>query len=277
MIRFQGVDFIYPQHGSEGLRALDNIDLTITQGEFVAVAGHNGSGKSTLLRLLAALLFPTGGTICVEGTMSSNDTRWAIREQVAVVFQDPDDQLVATQVIDDVAFGTENLGLSRSIISQRVEAALEALQLLPLRHEFIENLSWAEKQRVAIAGALAMRPRLLVLDEPTSSLTYTEARRLMDVLRNVRDTQGTTIVHITHAMWEVALADRVVVLREGRLVFDGPPAVAFQRRNMLLAASLEVPIAVQVADALRAAGVDVPGDVVTGERLALALQMSPVC
>jgi len=277
VIRFQGVEFTYPQHGSEGLLALDNIDLTIAQGEFVAVAGHNGSGKSTLLRLLAALLFPTGGTVSVEGTMSSNDTRWAIREQVAVVFQDPDDQLVATQVIDDVAFGPENLGLSRSIIAQRVETALEALQLLPLRDELIESLSWAEKQRVAIAGALAMRPRLLVLDEPTSSLTYTEARRLMDVLRNVRDTQGTTIVHITHAMWEVALADRLVVLREGRLVFDGPPAGAFQRRDMLSAASLEVPIAVQVADALRGAGVDIPGDVLTGERLALALQMSPVC
>lgn len=277
MIRFQGVEYTYPQDGSDGLRALDNIHLTIDQGEFVAVAGHNGSGKSTLLRVLAGLLFPTAGTVCVDGTMSSNDTRWAIREQVAVVFQDPDDQLVATQVVDDVAFGPENLGLRRQVIAQRVEAALQALQLLPLRDELIENLSWAEKQRAAIAGALAMEPRLLVLDEPTSSLTYMEARRLMDVLRNVRDTQGTTILHITHAMWEVALADRVLVLREGRVIFDGPPAGAFQRRDMLAAASLEVPIAVQVADGLRAAGADIPGDVLTGERLALALQMSPVC
>src|SRR5918998_1831405 len=183
MIEVEGVSFSYRTGEQDAVRALRDLDLRIEPGQFVAIIGHNGSGKSTLVKLLTAIQYPTEGEIRIDGVPVDEEDRWEIRRKVSVVFQDPDDQLVMNRVEDDVAFGPENLGLPREEISERVESSLEALGLEEIKGRLVEDLSPGQKQRVAIAGALAMRPRFLVLDEPTSLLPVPVAWRLISTVQ----------------------------------------------------------------------------------------------
>lgn len=270
MIELAGVSFAYGS-GDDAVPALRGIDLRIGPGEFVAVIGHNGSGKSTLSKLLTAVLYPTAGTIRIDGVEVTPPNRWEVRQRVAIVFQDPDDQLVANRVRDDIAFGPENIGRPREEITERVEEALGALDLGAVADRLIEDLSPGQKQRVAIAGALAMRPQFLVLDEPSSLLPVPVARRLIDRIRELNRRRGMGVLHITHFMPEAALFDRVVVLDAGQVVLDGGPAEVFARVDRLREIGLDVPVPVSLAHRLRARGVPLPGDILDETDLRKAL------
>ena len=261
MIEIEGVSFAYRTGEADTVPALRGLDLSFEPGQFVAIIGHNGSGKSTLVKLLCAVLYPTEGEIRIDGIPAREENRWEIRKRVAVVFQDPDNQLVMNRVADDVAFGPENLGLPREEIAERVGFALRALGLEALGGRLIEDLSPGQKQRVAIAGALAMRPQFLVLDEPTSLLSVPAAERLISTVKELNRREGTGVLHVTHSMSEAALFDRVVVMDEGRLVFDGTPAEVFRRVEELRSIGLDVPLAASLAHALRARGIPLEGDI----------------
>ena len=261
MIEIEGVSFAYRTGEADTVPALRGLDLSFEPGQFVAIIGHNGSGKSTLVKLLCAVLYPTEGEIRIDGIPAREENRWEIRERVAVVFQDPDNQLVMNRVADDVAFGPENLGLPREEIAERVGFALRALGLEAFGERLIEDLSPGQKQRVAIAGALAMRPQFLILDEPTSLLPAPAAERLISTVKELNRREGTGVLHVTHSMSEAALFDRVVVMDEGRLVFDGTPAEVFRRVEELRSIGLDVPLAASLAHALRARGIPLEGDI----------------
>ena len=239
--------------------------------QLIAIIGHNGSGKSTLVKLLTAIEYPTEGEVRIDGVTANEENRWAIREKVAVVFQDPDDQIVMTRVADDVAFGPENLGLPREEIEGRVLFALGALGLEPIAETPIEDLSPGQKQRVAIAGALAMRPQYLILDEPTSLLPAPLATRLIRTVKDLNRREGMGVLHVTHSMPEAALFDRVIVMDAGRAVMTGTPAEVFRRVDDLRLIGLDVPLAASLAHRLRARGVPLEGDVLTNADLREAL------
>jgi energy-coupling factor transport system ATP-binding protein len=261
MIEIEGLSFTYRKGEADAVPALRGLDFEIEPGQFVAIIGHNGSGKSTLVKLLTAVLYPTQGEIRIDGVQVDHEHQWEVRRKVSVVFQDPDDQLVMNRVEDDVAFGPENLGLPRDEISERVESSLEALALEPIRERLIEDLSSGQKQRVAIAGALAMRPRYLILDEPTSLLPVPVAMRLISTVRELNREGDMGVLHITHSMYEATLFDRVVVMDEGRVVLDGTPAEVFRNVDKLREVGLDVPLAASLARRLRARGVPIEDDV----------------
>ncbi|CAA9458581.1 MAG: ATPase component of energizing module of predicted pantothenate ECF transporter [uncultured Rubrobacteraceae bacterium] len=271
MIELEGVSFAYRTGEADAVHALRGLDLRIEAGQFVAVIGHNGSGKSTLVKLLTAVLYPTEGVIHIDGVPVREEGQWEVRRRVSVVFQDPDDQLVMNRVADDVAFGPENLGLPREEISERVETSLEALGLSAIGGRLIEDLSPGQKQRVAIAGALAMRPRVLILDEPTSLLPVPAATRLISTVRELNRREGMGVLHVTHSMSEATLFDRVVVMDEGRIVLDGEPAQVFRHVEKLRSIGLDVPLAASLAHRLRARGVPLEGDVLNEVDLRAAL------
>jgi energy-coupling factor transporter ATPase len=271
MIEVEGVSFSYRTGEADAVPALRDLDLRIEPGQFVAIIGHNGSGKSTLVKLLTAVLYPTEGEIRIDGIPVREENQWEIRERVAVVFQDPDDQLVMNRVADDVAFGPENLGLPREEIGERVEFALRALGLEDIGGRLIEDLSPGQKQRVAIAGALAMRPHFLILDEPTSLLPTPVARRLISTVKDLNRREGMGVLHITHSMPEAVLFDRVVVLDAGRLVMDGTPAEVFRRVDELREVGLDVPLAASLAHRLRSRGVPLEDDILNEADLRVAL------
>src|ERR687893_3118276 len=202
MIDVEGVSFSYRTGEADAVPALRDLNLRVEPGQFVALIGHNGSGKSTLVKLLTAVLYPTEGDIRIDGVPVNEENRWEGRRRVAGVFQDPDDQLVMNRVEDDVAFGPENLGLPREEIAERVRSSLEALGLEKIAGRLIEDLSPGQKQRVAIAGALAMRPQFLVLDEPTSLLPVPVALRLISTVRDLKRSEGMGVLHVTHSMSE---------------------------------------------------------------------------
>jgi energy-coupling factor transport system ATP-binding protein len=261
MIEIEGVSFAYRTGEADAVPALRELELRIEAGQLVAIIGHNGSGKSTLVKLLTAVLHPLEGEIRIDGIPVREENQWEIRERVAVVFQDPDDQLIMNRVADDVAFGPENLGLSREEIERRVGFALGALGLEGISGTLIEDLSPGEKQRVAIAGALAMQPHFLILDEPTSLLPAPVAVRLISTIKDLNRREGMGVLHVTHSMSEAVLFDRVVVLDEGRLVMDGAPAEVFRRVDELREIGLDVPLAASLAHRLRSRGVPVEGDI----------------
>ena len=275
MIELQGVSFSYREGEPDAVRALRDMDLELEPGQLTAVIGHNGSGKSTLVKLLTAVLYPTEGEVRVDGLSVRPETRWDVRNLVSVVFQDPDDQLVMNRVADDVAFGPENLGLPRGEIAERVGSALGAMGLTELSKKIVDDLSLGQKQRVAIAGALAMRPRYLILDEPTSLLPEVAAERLIQTARELNRREGMGVIHVTHSMSEAALFDRVVVLDGGRLVMDGTPAEVFRRADELREVGLDVPLAASLAQRLRTRGVPLEGDVLTDADLRTAIASPP--
>lgn len=269
-----GVAFAYPRPagGPENPPVLKGVNLTVQRGEFVAILGANGSGKSTLARHLNGLLLPTEGEVRVDGLLTSDETNtWPIRDRVGMVFQNPDNQIVAAIVEEDVAFGPENQGLPPEQIRERVTAALAAVGLLPLREREPHLLSGGQKQRVAIAGALALRPSCLVLDEPTAMLDPSGRAEVATVVQKLRAELGMTVIWITHHMEEAALADRVVVMADGQVVLEGAPRQVFQATDRLRALRLALPPAVAAAAELRAGGVPLPPEILTMDELVEAL------
>jgi energy-coupling factor transport system ATP-binding protein len=271
MIEAKDLSFVYRTGEADAVPALWDLNLEIEPGQLVAVIGHNGSGKSTLAKLLCAVLYPTEGELRIDGVPVREENQWEVRRKVAVVFQDPDDQLVMNRVEDDVAFGPENLGLPREEIAERVKSSLEALGLEEIAGRLIEDLSPGQKQRVAIAGALAMRPRFLVLDEPTSLLPVPVAWRLISTVKDLNRREGMGVLHVTHSMSEAALFERVVVMDEGRLVLDGTPGEVFRHVEKLREIGLDVPLAASLAHRLRSQGVPLEGDVLAAPDLRDAL------
>jgi energy-coupling factor transporter ATPase len=271
MIELERVSFTYRTGEGDAVPALHDLTLRIEPGQLVAIIGHNGSGKSTLVKLLIAVLYPTEGEIRIDAIPVREENQWEIRERVAVVFQDPDDQLIMNRVADDVAFGPENLGLPREEIGERVEFALRALGLQEIGGQLIEDLSPGQKQRVAIAGALAMRPHFLILDEPTSLLPTPVALRLISTVEDLNRREGMGVLHVTHSMSEAALFDRIIVLDEGRLVMDGTPAEVFRRVDELREVGLDVPLGASLAHRLRNRGVSLEGDIVSEADLRAAI------
>ncbi|HLI06477.1 MAG TPA: ATP-binding cassette domain-containing protein [Ktedonobacteraceae bacterium] len=257
MLEVQNVTFNYSAEGEQDVPpALRDITLTIAEGETVAIIGQNGSGKSTLAKTLAAILKPNSGTVHVDGipTTVRGEDSWTIRQRVGIVFQNPDDQLVANTVIDDIAFGPENLGLPRPEIEERVQEAMALLNLEAYAPIAINELSVGQKQRVAIAGVLAMRPRYLLLDEPTTMISGQTARNLLATVFRLSRERGITVIHITHFMHEVTNFQRLIVMDEGKVIMDDTPTNIFARVAELQAMGLDVPMVTHLGQRLRARG-----------------------
>jgi energy-coupling factor transport system ATP-binding protein len=253
---------------------LDDIDLNIERGEFVAILGHNGSGKSTLAKHFNAMLLPSGGRVLVSGRDTADQNElYEIRRMVGMVLQNPDNQIVSTIVEEDVAFGPENLGVEPSEIRRRVDEALKAVGMLEYREHAPHKLSGGQKQRVAIAGVLAMQPECIVLDEPTSMLDPQGRKEVLDTISRLNRERGITIVLITHFMEEAVLADRVVVLENGRILLQGPPREVFSDIERLRQVGLDVPQPAELCHQLRRAGVPLPEDVLTAEECVEALSL----
>ena len=253
-------------------RALADVSLSIAAGEFVAVLGSNGSGKSTLAKHLDALLLPTSGVCRIDGMDTQNvDQVWRIRQKVGMVFQNPDNQLIAAIVEDDVAFGPENLGVPPKEIRSRVDEALSVVGMTKFRSFAPHLLSGGQKQRIAIAGALAMQTECLVFDEATAMLDPEGRAEILAVVKQLHKEQHKTIVYITHFMEEAAAADRIIVLDHGHLAMDGTPREVFAQVDELQKLGLDVPLSVELGARLRADGIDLPQAIVTEEDLVQAL------
>jgi energy-coupling factor transport system ATP-binding protein len=248
-------------------RAIDGVSLKIEKGTFTAVIGRNGSGKSTLARNLNGLLLPTEGVIYVNGLDTRNeDDIWNIRQTAGMVFQNPDNQLVSSIVEDDVAFGPENLGVDPKVIRKRVDAALEAVSMTEFRKNAPHLLSGGQKQRIAIAGILAMEPEIIIFDEPTAMLDPSGRKDIMKIIEELHE-RGITVVLITHFMEEAVKADRVVIMDMGKILLDGSPDEVFSKGDLIRSVSLDVPMAVEIADKLRERGIAVPNHVTDSEKL----------
>ncbi len=272
LICVEGLEHTYNAAQAGALLALDQVSLTVAPGEFVAIIGHNGSGKSTLAKHLNALLLPTAGKVTVKG-MDTREAKqlWQIRRTAGMVFQNPDNQLVATMVEEDVAFGPENLGIPPAEIRQRVDEALQVVDMADYREYPPHALSGGQKQRVAIAGVIAMRPECVILDEPTAMLDPGGRAEVMHTIQRLNRQEGMTVVLITHFMEEAAGADRVIVMDRGRVVMEGPPPAVFARVEELRAIGLDVPQVTELAHQLRAAGLAVPPTVLSVDALVEAL------
>lgn len=272
LIEIEHLSHVY-HAGEEGEQtALDDLSLSIERGEFVAVLGSNGSGKSTLAKHLNALLLPTSGACRIDGIDTREEADvWRIRQKVGMVFQNPDNQLIAAVVEDDVAFGPENLGVPSAEIRRRVDEALKAVNMTEFRSYAPHLLSGGQKQRIAIAGTLAMQTEAIVFDEATAMLDPEGRAEILSIVQRLHEEQGITVVYITHFMEEAAAADRILVLDHGRLVMDAPPREMFRHARKLRALGLEVPLAVELRDRLRAAGVALPEDLLTPAELVAAL------
>ncbi len=271
MIEVEHVSYTYRSASGPPTHALRDVSLTIAPGEYVALVGHNGSGKSTLAKLLNGLLRPTAGRVLVDGMDTRDPTHLReIRRRVGMVFQDPDDQIVATVVEEDVAFGPENLGLPRDEIRARVAEALEIVGLAAQRHRPPHMLSAGQRQRVAIAGVLAMAPRYLILDEATAMLDPQGRHDVLEVVRRLHQV-GIAVVHITHVMEEAAEAERVVVLDAGCIVADSPARKVFAQVETLRDWGLEAPPVTQLARRLHLRFSAFPRDVLTVEELVEAV------
>lgn len=254
----------YYHRGEEEVPALKGVDLDIAHGEFIVVLGHNGSGKSTLAKHLNALLLPGKGRVTIDGLDTADDDKlWEIRQKVGMVFQNPDNQLVATVVEEDVAFGPENIGLPPQQIRDRITEALEMVGMSDFRHYAPHLLSGGQKQRVAIAGIIAMRPSVLVLDEPTAMLDPQGRKEVLDTVVKLNRQEGLTVVHITHFMEEAINADRVVVMDQGQVSIQGPPVDVFLQVDRLKQLALDVPQMAQLAHLLRGEGINVPENIMT--------------
>lgn len=271
-VAYEGVGYAYPDGDGQPMWAVRGVTLTVACGEWVALVGPNGSGKSTLAKLAAGLLVPTEGKVTVCGIPTDDESRIGeLRSRVAVVFQNPDNQLVAPTVEEDVAFGPENLGLAPEEIRRRVDEALRVTGLSALRDAPPHRLSGGQKQRVAIAGALAMHPEVLVLDEATAMLDPQGRREVWATVRRLHRKRGMTVLFITHRLEETLAADRVVVVADGRLVASGPPREVYADPGRLEALGLDVPPVVALRERLIRRGLPLSRDVVTRDELVTAL------
>ena len=252
-------------------RAIDGVSFVVERGSFTAIIGQNGSGKSTLAKNLNGLLLPTSGKVYIDGLdTAAMENTWTVRQKVAMVFQNPDNQIVSAIVEDDVAFGPENLGIDPAEIRRRVDNALEGVEMGDYKDKSPHLLSGGQKQRIAIAGAVAMDPECIVFDEPTAMLDPKGRREVLGIAREL-NSKGMTVVFITHFMEEAACADHVIVLDGGVVKMEGTPQEIFRREEELKALSLGVPTAVQMASLLRKRGVDLPEDILSDEELVRAI------
>ncbi|MFZ7104441.1 MAG: energy-coupling factor transporter ATPase [Peptococcaceae bacterium] len=272
MIEVRNLVHKYKAGNDQEIAAVNNLNLDIHDGEFVAVLGHNGSGKSTLAKHLNALLLPTGGNVVVNGIDTrDNEKLWEIRQQVGMVFQNPDNQLIATTVEEDVAFGPENLGIPPVKIRQRVDESLDLVGMTEFKTRAPHLLSGGQKQRVAIAGIIAMRPRYLVLDEPTAMLDPSGREEVMNTIRKLNKEEGLAIVHITHFMEEAVFADRVVVMEAGEIVLQGKPREVFTQVSVLKDLGLDVPPITELAFLLNKEIPQFPKDIMTVDEMVVTL------
>ena len=262
IIKTEHLTFAYlPEEGQEAVPALRGVELSVEQGSFVVILGHNGSGKSTLAKHMNAVLLPEGGTVWVDGMDTADESLLLeVRRRVGMVFQNPDNQIVANVVEEDVAFGPENLGVPTEEIQARVANALKAVGMEEFTLHAPHLLSGGQKQRIAIAGVIAMEPACIVLDESTAMLDPLGRREVLDTVGRLNREKGITVVLITHHMDEAALADRVVVMDSGRVVMDGAPQEVLVRMEELRAIGLDAPHTVELLHGLRADGFDVPLD-----------------
>ncbi len=268
LIQFQNVSFSYNQgvEDTEPVAVLHNVSLSVQEGDFVAVLGHNGSGKSTLAKHINAILQPAEGLVYVDGIDTSDgELVFDIRQRVGMVFQNPDNQILATVVEEDVAFGPENLGVEPGEIRKRVDSALKDVEMYEFREHAPHQLSGGQKQRVAIAGIIAMRPRCIVLDEATAMLDPRGRREVMRTVRALNREHGTTVVFITHFMDEAVQANRVVVVNEGRILLDGVPGQVFSNVALLKSVGLDVPQVTELLYSLGQEGFTFPPDILTVE------------
>ena len=248
LIEFHNVSFAYgTEEGGETVDVLENLNLNIEKGSFVAVLGHNGSGKSTIAKLTNGILFPQSGKVLVDGMVTKpDDSIYDIRKKVGMVFQNPDNQIVASIVEEDVAFGVENLGIPPEECRRRVDDALKTVGMYELREKAPHKLSGGQKQRVAVAGIIAMRPQCIVLDEPTAMLDPSGRAEVMDTVKRLNREEGITIVLITHYMDEAVQADRVIVMDSGEIKMDDTPKNVFARVEEIKAMGLDVPQATEL-------------------------------
>lgn len=272
VISVQELKHIYTDADGNEVSALNGINLDIPAGEFIAIIGANGSGKSTLARHLNALLLPTAGKCIVDGLDTTDEKNlWDIRQHVGMVFQNPDNQIVAAIVEEDVAFGPENVGVPGPEIRERVERALAAVGMSDYARHAPHLLSGGQKQRIAIAGVLALEPKVIVLDEPTAMLDPQGRQEIVRTVKQLNKEKGITIVYITHYMTEALEADRVVVMEKGHIRFSGTPHEVFSRVDELEKVGLEAPLAANIASELRKSGIKLPKEIITDEELAEVL------
>ena len=273
IIETQDLVFEYIRRDEDGNveavnKAVDEVNIDVNQGDFVAILGHNGSGKSTLARHINALLMPTDGTVWV-GELDTSDSKnvWEIRQQAGMVFQNPDNQIVATIVEEDVAFGPENIGVPTEDIWKRVDYALEKVGMTAYREYSPNKLSGGQKQRVAIAGVLAMKPKCIIMDEPTSMLDPSGRKEVMNTILELNKKENVTVLLITHYMDEAAMADKIYVMDSGKVVMEGTPRQVFTNVEKMRELRLDVPQATELAYELIEKGIPLPKGILTSEEL----------
>lgn len=268
MIKMENLVFKYKREADqEQVEAIKDVSLEIERGKFTAIIGRNGSGKSTMAKNINALLLPSSGAVYVNGYNTQDlEHLWEIRQSTAMVFQNPDNQIVSSIVEDDVAFGPENLGIEPAEIRKRVDYAMSAVNIDKFRKKAPHLLSGGQKQRVAIAGAIAMKPQCIVFDEPTAMLDPKGRSEVMRILKDLNE-EGITIVLITHFMEEAAEADRIIIMDQGKIALDGTPREVFAKKELLESLNLEVPLAVELAHRLRRRGIPVPEEIINTEEM----------
>lgn len=265
--------FEYIKYGEDGgiestYRAIDDVDLDVKRGEFVAILGHNGSGKSTLAKHINAILVPTGGTLYVDGKDTSDEENvWEVRKSAGMVFQNPDNQIIGTVVEEDVGFGPENMGVPTEEIWERVAESLRAVGMWEYRKASPNKLSGGQKQRVAIAGVVAMHPKCIVLDEPTAMLDPNGRKEVIRTVRALNQVEDVTVLLITHYMEEVIYADKVIVMDDGKVVMQGTPREIFSQVETLKKYGLDVPQVTLLAHELRKEGLAIPEGILSVEEL----------
>lgn len=273
IIEAKNVVFEYIRRDTEGnvdgiTRAVDGVDLDVEKGQFIAILGHNGSGKSTLAKHINAILYPTEGTVLVDGKDTTDETKlWEIRREAGMVFQNPDNQIIGQVVEEDVGFGPENMGVATEEIWQRVEESLKAVGIYELRHKSPNRLSGGQKQRVSIAGVLAMHPKCIILDEPTAMLDPNGRKEVIRAIRALNEVEGITIILITHYMEEVVYADKVLVMDHGKLIMQGSPKQVFSEVEKLKELRLDVPQVTLLAHELQKRGMPLPDGILTVDEL----------
>jgi len=277
IIKTDRLTFEYIRRDEEGnvegiTRAVDEVDLDIEQGDFIAILGHNGSGKSTLAKHINAILYPTEGTVWVDGMDTRDETHlWDIRQEAGMVFQNPDNQIIGQMVEEDVGFGPENMGVPTKEIWERVEESLKAVGMYEYRKHSPNKLSGGQKQRVSIAGVIAMHPKCIILDEPTAMLDPNGRKEVIRAVRALNDVEGITVVLITHYMEEIIHADRVFVMDQGHIAMEGTPREIFSRVEKLKELRLDVPQVTLLAHELRGEGLNLPEGILTIEEFVEAI------
>lgn len=280
MVQTEKLIFEYEKRDEDGnvigaSRAIDEVDIDVKEGQFIAVLGHNGSGKSTLAKHLNAILVPTDGTVWVNGRNTKEpEELWNVRQAAGMVFQNPDNQIIGTVVEEDVGFGPENLGVPTDEIWQRVEDSLKAVGMLSYRHHSPNKLSGGQKQRVAIAGVVAMEPKCIVLDEPTAMLDPVGRKEVLRTVQKLREEKKVTVILITHYMEEVVDADKIYVMDHGKVVMEGTPKEIFSEVEKLKEYRLDVPQVTILADELKKRGLAIPKGILRKEELVSELTMA---